>query len=63
MRRTAQCCFRLMLSLVLLPAIGVAQNADDGYDPNANNVVKTLAVQPDGKLYKISSDAAECRLF
>jgi hypothetical protein len=40
----------MFLALVMtLPQIGVAQNANDGYDPNANGTVTVLVVQPDGK--------------
>ena len=49
-------CFRsfillLGLSLVLLtPAPARAQNANDGFDPNADGLVDAVAVQADGKL-------------
>ncbi|MGB4858826.1 MAG: hypothetical protein WBP11_05805 [Dokdonella sp.] len=40
----------LTLALVLLPALGAAQSANDGFNPNANGVAQTLAVQMDRKL-------------
>lgn len=41
----------MMLGLVmaLLPRIGVAQNANDGYDPITKGAVRALVVQADGK--------------
>ncbi len=40
----------LLLALAWIPAVSCAQNANDGFDPNANGGVVALAVQPDGKL-------------
>jgi uncharacterized delta-60 repeat protein len=39
----------LLLALLCLPRVSGAQNANDGFAPNANNPVYALAVQPDGK--------------
>ncbi|QBB69066.1 hypothetical protein ELE36_00980 [Pseudolysobacter antarcticus] len=39
----------LLLALLTMPAVSCAQNANDGFDPNANNPVSALVVQPDGK--------------
>ncbi|QBB69068.1 hypothetical protein ELE36_00990 [Pseudolysobacter antarcticus] len=38
-----------LLALLAIPAISYAQNANDGFDPNASSTVLALAVQPDGK--------------
>ena len=40
----------LLFGLALLPRIVPAQSAEDGFDPNANFPVLSLAVQPDGKI-------------
>lgn len=48
--RTTLRCFLLLLALALLPTICAGQSADDGFDPNANDLVRALAVQPDGKI-------------
>ena len=48
--RTTLHCLLALLALLSLPALCTAQSADDGFDPNANGYVRTLAVQPDGKL-------------
>ena len=39
-----------VLPLLLLAAEGRAQSALDGFNPGANNIVETLAVQGDGKI-------------
>jgi len=42
--------FLLMLAIwAMLPQIAVAQNANDGYAPNANDAVNVFVVQTDGK--------------
>jgi len=49
-------CIILLTSAWLLgPAVGWPQNANDGYDPNANGAVLALAVQPDGKALVVGS--------
>jgi len=40
----------LGLLLFLLAATGRAQSALDGFDPNANDVVRVVVTQPDGKI-------------
>ena len=40
----------LVFAMALLPSIGVAQNADDGFDPNANGSVHVQVVQANGKI-------------
>ncbi len=42
--------YLLLLALAWMPAVSCAQNANDGFDPNANNSLLALAVQPDGKM-------------
>jgi len=46
----AGACAGMRLLAVLLAPPAPAQNANDGFDPNANGVVYALAVQVDGKL-------------
>ncbi|QBB69067.1 hypothetical protein ELE36_00985 [Pseudolysobacter antarcticus] len=41
--------YLLLLALLAMPAISWAQNANDGFDPNANSTVYALAEQSDGK--------------
>ncbi|MEP6512045.1 MAG: delta-60 repeat domain-containing protein, partial [Dokdonella sp.] len=40
----------LLLALAWMPGVNYAQNANDGFDPNANNPIYALAVQADGKI-------------
>lgn len=40
----------VLLLLRLLTAEVQAQSALDGFDPNANDLVRVLVVQPDGKI-------------
>jgi|GEM_PF-4921116 len=49
MARFAYATMFLVLIMALLPQIGLAQNANAGYNPNANGTVNVLAVQADGK--------------
>src|SRR4051812_18195761 len=35
---------------LLLPGISDGQSTSDGFDPNANNTVRDLYIQPDGKI-------------
>ena len=50
--RGSQLTASLFYATALLMAAGTyaGQDADDGFNPNANNPVYTLAVQPDGKI-------------
>ena len=43
-------CFGLALWLVLVPQHALAQSALDGFEANANGIVRAVAVQPDGKV-------------
>src|SRR3954465_7995078 len=49
MARFLQTAAMLLLSL-LAAAQGRAQSALDGFDPNANNQIRVVTVQPDGKI-------------
>jgi uncharacterized delta-60 repeat protein len=41
----------LILVVLLIPfSVGLAQNVNDGFDPNVNGGVDALALQPDGRL-------------
>jgi hypothetical protein len=40
----------LLLAICLDARVGLAQSAVDGFDPGVNDAVKTMVVQPDGKI-------------
>ncbi len=40
----------LLMALVALPRASSAQNVNDGFDPDANGVVRALAMQSDGRI-------------
>ena len=53
-RRCIACRFLAAVAFLaagaMLPRAAPAQNADDGFDPDANGGVTAIAVQPDGRI-------------
>lgn len=49
--RNKSCSFVFLCLMVLaFPGNSYSQSALDGFDPNANNSVRSIAVQADGKI-------------